>query len=201
MCCKQRTYTLTKSCKCNIYKKEGDRTTGSTTGAHPPQNSLGSIPGTIRLVPLGVGTPTRPDPSLTGNGVRQAASRAFAPGKFLHGGFQIGGGKVRPAFLQEYKFCECAFPQEKITATLVATRPNQQVDFRRSPVVNFRKHGAEGFGRKLGDFVKAARGVIDGFAGGIVDRQPKMQARAPCRGGFRIRDGLKERGMAAVPAP
>src|SRR5713226_6638274 len=109
---------------------------------------------------MGVSTPTRPDPSLTGNGVRQAASRAFAPGKFLHGGFQIGGGKVRPAFLKEYNFCERAFPQEKVGETLFPAGANQQVDFRRSPVVNFRKHGAERFRRKLGDFVKAARGVI-----------------------------------------
>src|SRR5260370_30237440 len=143
MCCKQRTYAITKSFRCNIYKKEGGLHSGVRTGRMPDRLDR-SVPDNIRLVPLGMGTPTRPEPSLTGNGVRQAAARAFALGKFLHGGFQIGGGKVRPAFLQEYEFCECAFPQEKIGEPLLAAGANQQVDFRPSPVVNFRKHSAEG---------------------------------------------------------
>ncbi len=43
--------------------------------------------------------------------------------------------------------------------------------------------------------------MIDGFAGGIIHREPKVQTRALCRGGFRIRDGLAERGWYAIPAP
>src|SRR5260370_25081784 len=111
---------------------------GGCTAGYGPGGCLtdwtGSVPDNIRLVPLGMGTPTRPDPSLTGNGVRQAAARAFAPGKFLHGGFQIGGGKVRPALLKEYNFCECTFPQKKVGEALFPAGANQQVNFRRPSV-------------------------------------------------------------------
>ena len=67
--------------------------------------------------------------------------------------------------------------------------------------MDFGKHGAKRLGRKLGDFVKAAGRVIDGFAGGIIHRQPKVQPRALCRGGFGIRDGLAQRGGQAIAAP
>src|SRR5258706_15378579 len=36
---------------------------------------------------------------------------------------------------------------------------------------------------------------------GIINRQPKVQARALGRGGFRIRKGLAQRGGQAIPAP
>src|SRR5258706_14462387 len=36
---------------------------------------------------------------------------------------------------------------------------------------------------------------------GIINRQPKVQARALGRGGFRIRNGLAQRGGQAIPAP
>ncbi len=52
--------------------------------------------------------------------------------------------------------------------------------------MDFRKHAAEGLGRKFGDFVKAAGGVIDGFAGGIIHRKPEVHTRALCRGGQAI---------------
>ena len=67
--------------------------------------------------------------------------------------------------------------------------------------MDFRKNGAEGLRRKFGDFVKAAGRVINGLAGGIIHRQTKVQTRARCRSGFRIRDGLAERGGQSISAP
>jgi len=71
-----------------------------------------------------------------------------------------------------------AFPQEKVRKPLFATGTNQQVHFRRAPAQNFRQHRAERFWREFRDFIKPAGGVVDGFAGGVIDRQPKVQTRA-----------------------
>jgi hypothetical protein len=85
----------------------------------------GRIPDAIRLAPPREHTPLRPDAGLTGNGVRQGAAGAFAAVELPNGGFEISGGKVRPAFLQEHEFRKGAFPKEKIGKTLFAAGANQ----------------------------------------------------------------------------
>src|SRR6266852_9782397 len=98
---------------------------GRGVGGCPPLKvQTGRIPDTIRLVPLGEDTPPRPDPSLSGNGVRQGAASAFASGELLNSCVQIGGGKVRPALFQKHEFRESTFPQEKIGKPLLAAGPN-----------------------------------------------------------------------------
>src|ERR1700739_2014388 len=86
----------------------------------------------------------------SGDGVRQGAAGAFAAVEFFNGGFEIGGGKVRPAFLQEDEFGEGALPKEKVGEALFAAGANEQIDLRRAAAVDFREDVAEGLRREFG---------------------------------------------------
>ena len=77
---------------------------------------------------------------------------------------------------------------------------NQQIHLRGAAPIDFREDAAERFRRKLGDFVEAAGSVKDGVAGGVVNRETKMQPGSASGGGFGIGDGLAQRGGQAIAA-
>src|SRR5438105_13772646 len=120
--------------------------------------------------------------------------------KLFERGFEVGHGKVRPGFAYKQKFRERAFPQQKIGETLLPAGANQQIHLRGAAPIDFREDAAERFRRKLGDFVEAAGSVKDGVAGGVVNREAKMQPGSASGGGFGIGDGLAQRGGHAMAA-
>src|SRR5262249_47755745 len=126
---------------------------------------------------------------LTRRCLGQRAARTLAMSKFLDPGFEVRNRKVRPGLAYENKFRERTLPKQKVGQALLATRANEQIHFRGAAAIHFGKDSAEGLGRKLGDFVEAARGVKDRLTRGIIDREAEIQARAAGRRGFGVGDG------------
>src|SRR5271170_460309 len=81
------------------------------------------------------------------NRVWQSAARSLTPAEFQDCGLQVIDRKIRPAFWQENKLGEGALPQKKIGKPLLASRADEQVHFRGTAAMNFRKNVREGLGR------------------------------------------------------
>jgi len=116
----------------------------------------------------------------------------------MNGGFQVGDGKIGPAFGEKDKFGEGAFPEKEVGKALLAAGADEQIDVGRSATKDLRENGAEGFLREFGHFVEAAGGVVNGVARRIIHGQAQPQARPVCGGGFGVSDGLAQRGGQAV---